>query len=461
MAALWANGICLSRSDLRLTTRLVRCITVTAMAKNSKLAGLPGAKSVPVKPDYVFDETWNASDDEQKAYIADVANKDELIAAYGDASKPDDGGTPQGEPTDEGEKVSVAISAGLPTSLENETNDLAQKVTEKDREMFVEAVEKELEAKVLSVALILTIERIYGKGAQSLPIYGTTSKDSNNPDLRMVRKRNTSTGKYAKDETPISALDVIAVKAMVPLGLQSELKDLESEAAAKRAKETPVPIPTLTRISELRERRNKLISKFVNSVRLSQQLYAIGEMPLVGWSFISTKGDRDVADDMTNLTAATACIMLFPKDKSGNMAGMPMAVSPASILSYRVSVALENGGTLEELDKSPEPPTPEIPSGEEEIKIEDFDQAARVFRGVFDWVNKYFGPAAARGDATQIEAHLKLPVGSGLLAVICKTVEYLEEGVTSKPELKALNFKQTLAMERSMGGDANRQVKVA
>ena len=76
------------------------------------------------------------------------------------------------------------VSAGLPTSLETETNDLAGKVTEKDREIFVEAVEKELEAKVLSVALILTIERIYGKGAQSLPIFGTTAKDSNNPDIR-------------------------------------------------------------------------------------------------------------------------------------------------------------------------------------------------------------------------------------------------------------------------------------
>ena len=62
----------------------------------------------------------------------------------------------------------------------------------------------------------------------------------------------------------------LAVKAMVPLGLQTQLKELEGEAAVKRAKKSPVPIPTLTKISELRERRNKLISKFVNSVRLSQ-----------------------------------------------------------------------------------------------------------------------------------------------------------------------------------------------
>ena len=184
-------------------------------------------------------------------------------------------------------------------------------------------------------------------------------------------------------------------------------------------------------------------------------------MPLVGWAFISNRGDREVADDMSNLTAATACIMLYPKDRSGNMSGMPMAVSPALILAYRVSVALDNGGTLDDLDKSPEPPIPQQPEGEAEIKIEDFDQAARMFRGLFDWVNKYFGPAAAKGDSKQIDAYLASPAGSGLLAAIFKNVETLEEGVTSKPELKALNFKQTLAVQRSMGGDANRQVNVA
>lgn len=425
------------------------------MAKPPKgLASLPGAKNTgPVKPDYVPEETWEAANDEQKAYLVDPAHMEEIKEAYG-TDEPS-----KEEKTDEGEKVSVAISGGLPTSLETETNDLAAKVTEKDRETFVAAVEAELNAKVLSVALILAVEKVYGKGAQSLPLFGTTAKDSNNPDIRMIHKKNPSTGKYAKDESEISSLEIVALKAMVPPGLQSELKDLESDAAAKRAKETPVPIGTLTRISELRERRNKLITKFVNSVRLSQQLNAIGEMPLVGWSFISTKGDRDVKDDMSNLTVATACVMLYPKDKSGNMSGVPMAVSPASVLEYRVSVALENGGTLEALDKSPAPANPKGTGGDEELKFDDFDQATRGLLSELTFWNKYLGDNTSDKDLKTIRAHLLSENGANTLAYIFKLTEMFEDTVTSNNEYRAQYGRYTSRANRAQGGEANRQVK--
>jgi hypothetical protein len=75
-------------------------------------------------------------------------------------------------------------------------------------------------------------------------------------------------------------------------------------------------------------------------VRLDQVLHDIRNMEQVEWSWIANDQSTDVKDDLSNLTEAGACILLWAKNKDGSR-GMPIAVSPALVIEFRPAVAIE------------------------------------------------------------------------------------------------------------------------
>ena len=423
------------------------------MAKNSKLAGLPGAKSGPVKPDYVPDETWNAADDTQKAYMSDPANEKEIREAFA----PDDGGTPEQKTTDDGERVSVAVSTGdIPTSFTNQTDELSGKISDKDREAFVEAVEMEMTAKARTVALFVVITRAYGEGAASLPRYGSTKETANLYDV-FTYKKKTSKGTFSKNESEGSVLEVTAYKAMISTGMHNEIKEIEKKISAM-GKDAMVPFAYQTRLEELRDKRNKLIKKFIFAVRLVHVLADIAAMEKCGWSFIANDGSTDVNDDLSNLTLANSCVLLFAKNKNGSR-GMSVALSPNVIVDFRPAKAIEAGGTLDNLLLSKDEGTPEQPESEKDLEFANWDDATRGLAGIYTFWNKFAGDKASKTDAKAFRSYLLSDAGSRTLALIFSTVEMFEESVTTQPELRAQEKRNRDRINQEMGGDANRQVK--
>ncbi len=425
------------------------------MAKNSKLAGLPGAKSVPVKPDYVPAETWDAADDTQKAYMSDPANEKEIHEAFA----PDGGGTPQAEPADVGERINVAVSTGdIPTSFANQTDELSGKINDKDREAFVEAVEMEMTAKARTVALFAVITRAYGEGAAALPRYGSTKETANLYDV-FTYKKKTSKGTFSKNESEGSVLEVTAYKAMISAGMHNEIKEIEKKISAM-GKDAMVPFAYQTRLEELRDKRNKLIKKFVFAVRLVHVLADIAAMDKCGWAFIANDGSTDVTDDLSNLTLANSCVLLFAKNKDGSR-GMSVALSPGVVVDYRPAEALETGGTLDSLLLSKDGGTPEVPEVEKDLEFANMDDATRGLAGSYTFWSRFAGDKASKSDTNAFHSYLKSDAGSRTLALIFSVVEMFEESVTANPELRAQEKRNRDRIAQAMGGDASRQVKAA
>ena len=428
------------------------------MAKNAKLAGLPGTKSTPSKPDYVPQETWDAADDTQKAYMSDPANEKEIREAFA----PDDGGTPQGETADPGERVSVAISdADIPTSYQSETDKLASVITEAQREAFIDVVDMEMKAKARSVSLYTIIVAAYGEGAASLPRYGTTAETSNHPDIFKYRKK-TSKGVRAKSDSEGSVLEITAYKAMISAGLHNQIKDLEKKISGL-GKGAQVPEAWSTALDVARDKRNKLIKKFVFAVRLVHVLADISAMTSVGWLWIAEDGSNDVNDDLSNLTLANTSILVFAKNKDGTRGGMSAAIAPGTIVDWRPQWANDNKdkfpNLFEALLASVEAPTPEQTEGEAEVKIESFDTLDRILSGTYEYLKKFAGPSASKADATVLNTRLLSDAGASTLANIFALVEMLEESVTSKDVFRSKEQANRTRIERAQGGDANRQVK--
>lgn len=425
------------------------------MAKSAKgntaIAAAMAKASGLQRPSYVPEESWNEMTDDEKTFAFDPVNKEMVSAVYADEAET----SPPSK--EEGERAELAVSEGyLPTSLDNVTTDLATKVSEQDREAFVEAVETEMVAKVRTVALTLVIERAFGKGAVALPHYGTTTKDSNNPDIFEYKKK-TSKGQFAKKPSEGSVLEITAYKAMVSLGMHNEIKKLEKDIAGL-GKGALVPFAWSTRLDEMRERRNKLVKKFIFAVRLVHQLADIAEMKKVGWNWIASDGTTDIADDMSNLTQATGCILLFALGADGQR-GMSVALSPSVILTFRVPVANAAGGKLDDLLASIDPGTPEQTEGEAEIKIQNFADATKTLRGVNEYLNKFFGPTANKVDTKAMEGYLLSDAGSETLRLIFLLTETLEEGVVSRDQFRSKDTANKQRIERAFGGNANRQVK--
>lgn len=77
-----------------------------------------------------------------------------------------------------------------------------------------------------------------------------------------------------------------------------------------------------------------------DAVRLKQVLHDICNMEQVAWSWIANDGTTDVKDDLSNLTVAEACILLWAKNKDGTR-GMAFEVSPARVIKFRPAVAVQ------------------------------------------------------------------------------------------------------------------------
>lgn len=426
------------------------------MGKAPNKVAMPMAKAKgPVKPDYMPQEAWEASNDEQKAYAADPANEAAIREAY-DTEEP-------APPATTVEGVALAVNESyLPTSYAKATDELALKITDDDRKAFVEAVETEMVAKKRTVALTTVITRAFGTGAAALPRYMTTSKTSNNPDIFEYKKK-TSKGMFQKTASEGSVLEITAYKAMISIPMHDEIAKIEKDIAGLGKKAVP-PFAWSTRLDELRERRNKLVKKFIFAVRLVHQLADIGDMAKVGWKWIADDGTTDVKDDMSNITPANTCVLLFAKSADGSM-GMSLALSPSQILDYRVSLAATQSfgnntiGSLDNLLASVEPPTPEQTAGETEIKIETFAQGTAVARALYTWLHKFTGPSASKTDAAAFAAYLKSEAGENLLALFFAIVPELEETVTSKDDMRSQETNNRTKIERLQGGTANRQVK--
>jgi hypothetical protein len=77
-----------------------------------------------------------------------------------------------------------------------------------------------------------------------------------------------------------------------------------------------------------------------DAVRLRHVLNDIRNMGKVAWSYIADDGTLDVKGDRSNLTEAEACILLWAINKDGSR-GMEVALSPATVLKFRPSVAIQ------------------------------------------------------------------------------------------------------------------------
>lgn len=430
---------------------------------NTAIAAAMAKAQGPQRPDFVPQENWDEMTDEQKAYCANPANWEVVKATYADDDESEGDKTPQ---TDEQKVESVAMAVSedfIPTSFVNLTNDLSEKINDQDRAAFAEAVESDLVAKVRTIALFCVIERAYGPGANALPLYGTTAKDSNAPDVFEYKKRN-SKGKLAKNASTASVLEITAYKAMVPLGMHNEIRDIEKKIAAL-GKKPVVPFAWSTRLDELRERRNKLIKKFIFVTRLAQTLAAIAGMKKVGWRWIANDGSTDVADDLSNLSPANTCILLHSKNADGSMGGMSAALSPGTVIDYRVALSEQQAfsdnllaGTLDNLLASADPGTPEASEGEEEIEVPTFAEGTKVLRAFQKWITQYIGPSASKANIAAFKNNVMSEAGSELLARIFETIEMCEEGVTSNPEYRSKYGRDTARINRETGGE---KVKVA
>lgn len=428
------------------------------MAKNVKgntaLAAAMAKAQGPVKPEYMPQDMWDVSSDEQKAFAADPANEAAVREAY-EEGQPAEPVTP----TEEGERAEMAVSdTDLPAQFADQTGDLAGKISEQDRAAFVDAVEQELQAKVRTVQLYSVITRAYGDGAVSLPRYGTTSKDGNLFDVFEYKKR-TGKGTLAKKASEASVLEITAYKAMISVGMHNEIKELEKKISGL-GKDAHKPVAWTTQLDDLRQRRNKLISKFVFAVRLVHQLADIADMERVGWNWIADDGSNDIKDDLSNLTTANACIMLYAKNKDGSK-GMSIGLSPGTIIDYRVKWAKDQkeSGTLDNLLASKDPGTPETTTTTADVEIQNWDEATRYIRSVKSYLAKFIGPAAGKTDAKAFHAYLMSDNGSATLDNIFDLVDMCEEGITSKDDMRSKHTANVARIERSMGGNANRQVK--
>jgi hypothetical protein len=77
-----------------------------------------------------------------------------------------------------------------------------------------------------------------------------------------------------------------------------------------------------------------------DAARLEHVLNDIRNMERVAWSYIAHDGTLDVKDDLSNLTEAGACILLWAINKDESR-GMQVAVSPATVIKFRPAVALQ------------------------------------------------------------------------------------------------------------------------
>jgi hypothetical protein len=75
-------------------------------------------------------------------------------------------------------------------------------------------------------------------------------------------------------------------------------------------------------------------------VRLEHVLHDIGNMEKVDWSYIADDGTLDVKGDLSNLTTAAACILLWAINKDGSR-GMQVALSPATVIEFRPAIAIK------------------------------------------------------------------------------------------------------------------------
>jgi hypothetical protein len=75
-------------------------------------------------------------------------------------------------------------------------------------------------------------------------------------------------------------------------------------------------------------------------VRLDNVLNDIRNMEKVDWSYIADDGTLDVKDDLSNLTTAAACILLWAINKDGSR-GMQRDLSPSTVIEFRPTVAIK------------------------------------------------------------------------------------------------------------------------
>lgn len=430
------------------------------MATKAKVT-LPGSRTTgPVKPDYMPTDAWEACDADQKAWAVDPANAEQVKAAY----EPEKTDTAP-PPADDIERVSVAISNdSLPTSVRNEIVEMASKISDQDRETFADVVADEMELVARTVALLVVINRAYGEGAPILPRYGSTKETANLFDVFSYPK-NKSDGTPAKEPGKGSKLAMAAYSALVPLGLQNEIKEYEKKVV-DLGKGAVVPFEYKTALERLRGTRNKLVKKFVFAVRLSHMTADIAAMDKVGYSFIAEDGSLDVKDDMTNLNTANSCVLLFAKNADGTRGGMQVAVSPGQLLDYRPQWAIENKdkfkSLLDALLGSIDPGTPQAPEGEKDLEFEDMEDVKRALDGAYTFLFKFYGPAASKKDSEYGHKYLLSDTGAGLRSVMFKLFnDLLAEAVLSNDAIRSAETNYRTRTERSMGGDANRQVKAA